>query len=49
MLRNWQINQPLFKSTQKWTTQMSSSEKDLFKEKAQNFLELFGYVDSINW
>lgn len=47
--RNWQINQPLQKSTSRWQTEMSESEKQLFKQKAQYLLEEFGYVRDSNW
>lgn len=48
-LRNWQINQPLFKSTSRWKLEMSESEKNIFKQKAQNYLSFWGYENSGNW
>lgn len=48
-LRNWQINQPLFDGRGKWRSEMTIEEKKIFKSKAQNYLEQFGYVDDDNW
>lgn len=47
--RNWQINQPLKKSTSRWQEEMSEAEKDIFKAKAQYLLEQFGYATNSNW
>lgn len=48
-LRNWQINQPIFDGRGRWKTEMSEEEKDIFKSKAQDLLEIFGYVDHDQW
>lgn len=47
--RNWQINQPLIKSTSRWEKEMTPSEKALFKKKAQYLLEEFGYAEKEDW
>ena len=48
-LRNWQINQPIFDGRGKWKTEMTEEEKVIFKDKAQKYLEQFGYVESDSW
>ena len=48
-LRNWQINQPLFKNTTRWKTEMGQSEKEIFKKYAQAFLKELSYVNNILW
>ncbi|MEB3884959.1 tetratricopeptide repeat protein [Lyngbya sp. CCY1209] len=48
-LRNWQINQPIFDGRGKWKTEMNEQEKIIFKDKAQKYLEQFGYVDDDSW
>lgn len=47
--RNWQINQPLFISTERWKTEMTSEEKSIFKNNAQEHLQFWGYEKSDNW
>ncbi len=47
--RNWQINQPLQKSTSRWQQEMTVTEKEAFKEQAQALLERFNYADDSNW
>jgi hypothetical protein len=47
--RNWQINQPLFKSTTRWPSEMTESEKDYFKKNAQWCLQYWGYENSTDW
>jgi hypothetical protein len=44
-LRNWQVNQPLFKSSGRSHTEMSPEQKDLFKQRAQTDLIRFGYAE----
>jgi len=48
-LRNWQINQPLFKTTERWKQEMDKEQKRIFKDLAQDKLKDYGYVDSENW
>jgi tetratricopeptide (TPR) repeat protein len=48
-LRNWQINQPLFDGRGRWIKEMTEDDKAIFKEKAQKYLEKFGYVDTNDW
>jgi hypothetical protein len=48
-LRNWQINQPLFKGSGRWHGEMSPEEKDLFKQRAQAELVRFGYAEDDSW
>lgn len=48
-LRNWQINQPIFDGRGKWKTEMTEEEKAIFKDKAQKYLEQFGYVENDSW
>jgi hypothetical protein len=48
-LRNWQINQPLFDGRGRWKTEMTADEKVVFKAKAQQYLEEFGYVNNESW
>jgi Flp pilus assembly protein TadD len=48
-LRNWQINQPIFDGRGKWKKEMTEEEKAIFKDKAQKYLEQFGYVDNDSW
>lgn len=48
-LRNWQINQPLFDGSGRWRIEMTKIEKNIFKAKAQKYLEQFGYIDNDNW
>lgn len=43
-LRNWQINQPLFKSTMRWKNEMDDSEISLVEEIAGEQLRKFGYA-----
>lgn len=47
--RNWQINQPLQKNTSRWKTEMSTTEKHFFKQKAQYLLEELSYTQDDNW
>ncbi|MBL4663620.1 MAG: sulfotransferase [Flavobacteriaceae bacterium] len=42
--RNWQINQGLFSSTERWKKELSKEEVDLFNECAKENLERYGYV-----
>ena len=48
-LRNWQINQPLFKTTTRWKVELSENEKKLFKQKAQVYLSFWGYDNYEEW
>jgi hypothetical protein len=48
-LRNWQINQPLFKTTLRWKLEMTGDEEELFKRKAQEELEFWGYENNDLW
>lgn len=48
-LRNWQINQPLFKTTSRWRLEMTEEEKELFKQKANNQLVFWGYEYNDQW
>ena len=45
--RNWQINQPLFDSRQKWKN-LSDTELSYVIETGQPLLEEFGYIDPKN-
>ena len=47
--RNWQINQPLFDGRGRWKTEMSATEKKIFKARAQQYLVQFQYVSNSNW
>lgn len=47
--RNWQINQKLFDGSGKWRLEMSSEEKNLFKQKAGEMLIEYGYETTTNW
>ncbi len=47
--RSWQINQPLFKNTQRWKSEMALSDIELFKQKANNLLMYFRYETNTNW
>jgi hypothetical protein len=47
--RNWQINQPIFHSTLRWSTDMTKDEKAYFKQKAQKYLQFWDYETSDNW
>lgn len=47
--RNWQINQPLQKSTSRWKQEMTGTEKEAFKKQAQELLERFDYASDSNW
>jgi hypothetical protein len=48
-LRNWQINQPLYKPDKKWTSEMDDDDVCLFKKMAQNELESLGYENNPDW
>lgn len=48
-LRNWQINQPLFDGRGRWKTEMSDEEKEVFKDKTQQYLQKFGYLENSNF
>ncbi len=48
-LRNWQINQPLFDGRSRWIKEMTEYDKVIFKDKAQKYLEQFGYADANSW
>jgi glycosyltransferase involved in cell wall biosynthesis len=48
-LRNWQINQPIFDGRNLWQTEMTQEQKEIFKQKAQEYLVQFGYVSDDNW
>ncbi|WP_413166734.1 tetratricopeptide repeat-containing sulfotransferase family protein [Capilliphycus salinus ALCB114379] len=48
-LRNWQINQPLFDGRGRWIKEMTEDDKVIFKDKAQKYLEQFGYTDANSW
>jgi len=48
-LRNWQINQPLFDGRGRWIKEMTEDDKVIFKDKAQKYLEKFGYADANSW
>lgn len=47
--RNWQINQPIFKSENNWVDQMTAEQKAIFKEKAGDLLIKLGYASDDNW
>jgi len=47
--RNWQINQPIFKSENNWVSQMTSEQKVIFKKKAGELLIKLGYANDENW
>lgn len=47
MLRNWQINQPMFKTTQRYTTDMTKEDKKIFAKYAKEIEALakqLGYL-----
>lgn len=48
-LRNWQTNQPIFDGRGRWQKEMTNSQKTVFKQKAQEYLLEFGYVNNSNW
>jgi glycosyltransferase involved in cell wall biosynthesis len=48
-LRNWQINQPIFDGRGRWKKEMTKEQKEIFKQKAQLYLEKFGYVTNDKW
>lgn len=48
-MRNWQINQPLFDGRGRWNTDMTPTEKSIFKAKAQEYLVQFGYAKDDIW
>lgn len=48
-LRSWQINQPLFDGRKRWEREMTTQDKKLFKSKAQQYLQKFGYVENSQW
>ena len=48
-LRNWQVNQPLFDGRGRWRKEMNPESKKIFKEKAQEYLVKFGYVEDSYW
>lgn len=41
--RNWQINQELFSNTNRWKKEFSSEDLEVFNERAEGYLELYGY------
>lgn len=43
-LRNWQINQPLFDGRERWKKEMTEDDMEIFKDKAQIYMEKFGYT-----
>ena len=47
--RNWQINQPLFESTERRKNEMTEQDKEYFKTKAQKQLKFWGYENSDGW
>ncbi|NNE38190.1 MAG: sulfotransferase [Gammaproteobacteria bacterium] len=47
--RNWQINQPIFESTERWKNEMTEQDKKYFKMKAQNQLKFWDYESSDCW
>jgi len=42
-LRNWQINQPLFKNTNRWNKELNEDELILFYSKAKELMLKLGY------
>jgi len=42
-LRNWQINQPLFKITNRWMKELNEDELILFYSKAKELMLKLGY------
>jgi len=47
--RNWQINQPIFKSKNNWKESMTEEQKKLFKTKANHMLISLGYAQDELW
>jgi len=47
--RNWQVNQPIFKSTQRWEKEATDLEKRLYSQDEEfvNMLERFGYTQTV--
>lgn len=48
-LRNWQVHQPLFDGSGRWRAEMSAGEKRVFKERAGQMLQAFGYAEDLDW
>ena len=44
-LRNWQVNQPIFDGRGRWQKEMTPQQKEIFKQKAQQYLVQFGYAN----
>ena len=42
-LRNWQVNQPIFDGRNRWRTDMTKEESNLFKKKGINMMRSLGY------
>lgn len=47
--RNYQINQPIFNGSGRWRNEITKSEKDYFKEKANDWLIKLEYEENSEW
>lgn len=47
--RNYQINQPIFNGSGRWKNEITQSEKDYFKQAANDWLIKLGYEEDSQW
>jgi hypothetical protein len=48
-LRKWQVSQPVYDGSGRWKQELSETEKNYFKSKANDLLMELGYAQDDRW